>query len=59
MKNGITTMKISDDMHELLMKIKQEYQKRFHRTITLNEIIVQIFVGGIDDRVNDILNECV
>lgn len=56
--NNATTMKISPDTQKMLKVIKTEYQKRYHRNITFNEIIVQILVGGIDDRINLIINEC-
>lgn len=56
--NNTTTMKISPDTQKMLKVIKTEYQKRYHRNITFNEILVQILVGGIDDRVNLIINEC-
>lgn len=56
--NNATTMKISPDTQKMLKVIKTEYQKRYHRNITFNEILVQILVGGIDDRINLIINEC-
>lgn len=56
--NDTTTMKISTDTQKMLKVIKTEYQKRYHRNITFNEILVQILVGGIDDRINLIINEC-
>ena len=56
--NNATTMKISHDTQKMLKVIKTEYQKRYHRNITFNEIIVQILVGGIDDRIILIINEC-
>lgn len=56
--NNTTTMKISPDTQKMLKVIKTEYQKRYHRNITFNEILVQILVGGIDDRINLIINEC-
>ena len=56
--NNTTTMKISPDTQKMLKVIKTEYQKRYHRNITFNEILVQILVGGIDDKINLIINEC-
>lgn len=56
--NNTTTMKISTDTQKMLKVIKTEYQNRYHRNITFNEILVQILVGGIDDRINLIINEC-
>lgn len=52
------SLKISDDTHKMLMIIKQAYQNKYKRNITFNEIITQILVGGIDDRINVVMNEC-
>ena len=56
--NNMTTMKISPDTQKMLKTIKSEYQKNYRRNITFNDIILQLLVGGIDDRINSIISEC-
>ena len=57
--NNMTTMKISPNTQKLLKIIKSEYQKHYRRNITFNDIILQLLVGGIDDRINSIISECI
>ena len=52
------SLKISNDTHKMLMLIKQAYQNKYHRNITLNEIITQILVGGVDEKIHIVINEC-
>ena len=56
--NNMTTMKISPNTQKLLKTIKSEYQKNYRRNITFNDIILQLLIGGIDDRINSIISEC-
>ena len=56
--NNMTTMKISPNTQKMLKIIKSEYQKNYRRNITFNDIILQLLVGGIDDRINSIISEC-
>lgn len=53
-----TTIKISTDAQKMLKVIKTEYQNRYHRNISFEDIILQKLQGGIDDRINLIINEC-